>query len=174
MVNEYEASLNTGELCIASVEGLYWIKIPLHGHNGLYYYSSDIFATDSTPYPSVCVLQCNFDFSPVSPALYNYQSEEDLDDMMMKHFQKFPTPKLQQHHTRPKPPKAPTTLPKQLEAELWLARLAFPSTWQMEEIPDNSLGLPTKFYPHPFSQSVQKTSAVIHKQPAGKDPLPVT
>ena len=70
-----------------------------------------------------------------------------------------PTPAL----LRQKPPSLPTTLHKQLEAELWSARLGFPSTWQMNVIPEHADGLPSTFHPHPFSKSEFKMSATTSK-----------
>ena len=64
----------------------------------------------------------------------------------------------------------PTSKAKQLEADLWSARLGFPSDWQLDVLPLNAAGLPTKFCPHPFSHYEWKTSARMHRNPRGKDP----
>ena len=75
-------------------------------------------------------------------------------------------------HTPPVP--KPTNRPKQLEAELWSARLGFPAEWQLDVITSHADGLPTKFEPHPFSVIPEKADAAIGKRPSGKEPMKVT
>ena len=82
---------------------------------------------------------------------------------------KVPTPK-----SKPRPRAAPTSIEKQLEAELWSAHFGFPSSWQLKVITSHADGLPLKFAPHPFSKSESKMAATVIKQPSGKTPLKVT
>ena len=46
--------------------------------------------------------------------------------------------------------KHPTTKSRQLEAEIWAARLGFCGEWQLDTITANADGLPPKFRPHPL------------------------
>ena len=64
----------------------------------------------------------------------------------------------------------PTTPTKQLEAELWAARLGFCSEWQLDVIADNVTGTPAKFAPHPFRDIAWLNQARIRKKQVGSDP----
>ena len=68
----------------------------------------------------------------------------------------------------------PTTPAKQLEAELWAARLGFCGEWQLDVLPQNADGTPTSFAPHPFRDIEWKNQAGIRKQRAGSTPMKVT
>jgi hypothetical protein len=61
---------------------------------------------------------------------------------------------------------------KQMEADLWQARLGHCSDWQMKVIPLSAAGTPSKFYPHPFASYDVYNQARIRKRPAtcGKHP----
>ena len=76
-----------------------------------------------------------------------------------------------------KPPKhdlpRPTNHSKQIEAELWAARLGFPAEWQLDVITEAADGLPAKFAQHPFSKHLEKADAGIAKKPVGTTPTPV-
>ena len=60
----------------------------------------------------------------------------------------------------------PTSKSKQLEAELWAARLGFCGEWQLDAITKVADGLPTNLHPHPFRFIDHKEQASIRKQPA--------
>ena len=77
------------------------------------------------------------------------------------------------HKQRDPPLPIPTSRAKQLEAELWSARLGFPAEWQLEVITNHADGLPHSFAPHPFLHIPAKADAAISKQPVGKDPSKV-
>ena len=69
---------------------------------------------------------------------------------------------------------SPTLTPKykQVEADLWQARLGHCSEWQMKVLPMSTTGTPDKFTPHPFASYDVYNQARIRKQPAtrGKHP----
>lgn len=91
---------NTGELCITSDSGLYSIRIPLHGRNGLYYCSSNTFAMDTSPYPSVCLLQHDPPRSDIDPEVTDNLTIKEIEQLQIQQ-QSVPTPK-----SRPKPSKS--------------------------------------------------------------------
>jgi hypothetical protein len=61
---------------------------------------------------------------------------------------------------------------RQLEADLWQARLGHCSDWQLKVLPMSADGLPSRFYPHPFASYDHYNQARIRKRPAtrGKHP----
>jgi hypothetical protein len=61
---------------------------------------------------------------------------------------------------------------KQMEADLWQARLGHCSDWQLKVIPMSADGTPSKFCPHPFASYDVYNQARIRKRPAtrGKHP----
>ena len=62
-----------------------------------------------------------------------------------------------------------TTKSRQLEAELWAARLGFCGEWKVDTITANANGLPPKFRPHTLRCIDTKEQASVRKQPAKKD-----
>jgi hypothetical protein len=79
-----------------------------------------------------------------------------------------PTPKSS---TRPQFLKS-----KQVEADLWQARLGHCSDWQLKVIPMSTTGTPSKFTPHPFASYDVYNQARIRKRPStrGKHPSRAT
>jgi hypothetical protein len=74
-------------------------------------------------------------------------------------------------------PKSSSSLPfnpkyKQVEADLWQARLGHCSDWQMKVIPMSTTGTPAKFIPHPFASYDVYNQARIRKRPATKGKHP--
>jgi hypothetical protein len=61
---------------------------------------------------------------------------------------------------------------KQIEADLWQARLGHCSEWQLKVLPMSADGLPSRFHPHPFASYDHYNHARIRKRPAtrGKHP----
>jgi hypothetical protein len=61
---------------------------------------------------------------------------------------------------------------KQIEADLWQARLGHCSDWQLKVLPMSADGLPSNFQPHPFASYDHYNQARIRKHPAtrGKHP----
>jgi hypothetical protein len=61
---------------------------------------------------------------------------------------------------------------KQIEADLWQARLGHCSEWQLKVLPMSADGLPSQFHPHPFASYDHYNQARIRKRPAtrGKHP----
>ena len=55
----------------------------------------------------------------------------------------------------------PTSQAKQLEAELWAARMGYCSEWQVEVLPGGVTGTPNQFDPHPFQFIDMKEEARI-------------
>lgn len=55
---------------------------------------------------------------------------------------------------------------KQMEADLWQARLGHCSDWQMKVTPLSTTGTPSKLYPHPFASYDVYNQARIRKCPA--------
>ena len=121
------------------------VDIPLHMRNGLYYCNAESFVlAKSTPFPDF-VQSSNAPLATASPPV-------PLAAKLAK----------------------PTTRAKQIEAELWSARLGFPAEWQLDVITDAADGLPDHFAQHPFSKHLVKADAAIAKQPSGKTPTPVS
>jgi hypothetical protein len=54
---------------------------------------------------------------------------------------------------------------RQLEADLWQARLGHCSEWQLKVLPMSADGLPSRFYPHPFASYDHYNQARIRKRP---------
>jgi hypothetical protein len=61
---------------------------------------------------------------------------------------------------------------RQLEADLWQARLEHCGEWQLKVIPHEVEGTPTEFYPHPFASYEHYNRARIRKIPATKGKHP--
>ena len=61
---------------------------------------------------------------------------------------------------------------RQIEADLWQARLGHCCEWQLKVLPLSTEGTPARFYPHPFSSYDHYNKARIRKRPAtrGKHP----
>eukprot|EP00804_Cyclotella_cryptica_P017245 CCRYP_016804-RA/>CCRYP_016804-RA protein AED:0.21 eAED:0.21 QI:0/0/0/1/1/1/3/0/813 len=74
------------------------------------------------------------------------------------------------------PPHTVNPKEKQIEADLWQARLGHCRDWQLKVIPYAIDGTPGKFYPHPFASYDHYNLARIHKHPAtkGKHPSQAT
>ena len=64
--------------------------------------------------------------------------------------------------------KTPTTLPQQLDAELWSGRMEFPGEDGMVELPKHAEGLPSHFNFHPLRFIDHKEAAMIQKQAANR------
>ena len=123
------------------------VDIPLHLKNGLYYCDAESFIiVDRTPFPAT--------FHPTAHSVKHVVTDSP--------------------HPAPSKLPKPTTRAKQLEAELWAARLSFPAEWQLDVITGAADGLPAKFAQHPFSQNMDKADAGISKQPIGHTPTQVT
>lgn len=65
---------------------------------------------------------------------------------------------------------------KQIEADLWSARLGHCSNWQLKVIPQSTEGTPGSFHPHPFASYDHYNKARIRKRAAtrGKHPSRAT
>jgi hypothetical protein len=80
--------------------------------------------------------------------------------------------------TTPQPiPVSPTPIEfipksKQIEADLWQARLGHCNEWQLKVLPMSTEGTPANFQPHPFASYDHYNQARIRKRPAtrGKHP----
>jgi hypothetical protein len=61
---------------------------------------------------------------------------------------------------------------KQIEADLWQARLGHCNEWQLKVLPMSTEGTPANFQPHPFASYDHYNQARIRKRPAtrGKHP----
>ena len=151
--------LGTGELRIESDSSLYTIRIPLHSRGGLYYCTSDTFLRENTPIQSVNMLESIFSDVQLIP-----------DDLFEDHEAHINMVKSKTNKSKPP---IPTTTEKQLEAELWSARLGFPSQWQMQVITEHASGLPPKFTPHPFAKHEAVEAATVKRQPIGHNPMHV-
>ena len=83
---------------------------------GLYYCTSDVFILETMPLHKVCYMQREHREDYEDNEGHGSVLEAQVDMTLV------PTPKL-----APCCPAAPTSVEKQLEAELWSARLGFPS-----------------------------------------------
>ena len=63
---------------------------------------------------------------------------------------------------------------KQLESELWAARLGFCGEWQLDVLPACATGLPNQFDYHPFRFIDHKEQARIRKRAVGRKAERVT
>jgi hypothetical protein len=65
---------------------------------------------------------------------------------------------------------------KQIETDLWQARLGHCSDWQLKVLPMSADGLPSRFHPHPFASYDHYNQARVRKRAAtrGKHPSRAT
>ena len=75
-------------------------------------------------------------------------------------------PKTNKLYTGERP--KPTTKARQIESELWLLRFGSPCESQLNTLPLQVTGLPSKFEWHPFGYINFKKQAYAQKQPVNK------
>jgi hypothetical protein len=159
---------NTGTVTFYSDKGTEVISLVLHKHNGLYYSSVNTIGVNLEASSSASCVDCDI-------AVY-FHTEDDSDDDVSLDFDdglEYPdSPPRSDRNTRaplegptPSGPTMPSTsVPtpklsarsyvlksKQVEADLWQARLGHCSDWQLKVIPMSTTGTPSKFTPHPFA-----------------------
>ena len=178
----------TGHVSFYDTRGAEVISLELDKRNGLYYSSISTVAVDS----NACVSSTE---SLPDMAVYYHTPEGveddevsiDLEDEVLQ------SPPQMNHQARrplrgptptgpavppfstPTPKSTPPKLTpkfKQVEADLWQARLGHCSDWQMKVIPMSTTGTPDKFTPHPFASYDVYNQARIRKRQAtrGKHP----
>jgi hypothetical protein len=144
--------------------------------------SSDSF-TDSRPTAFQKPQSPSFDYTRPSCEKSQHPSDHPTHSCEKSpHPSVHPTPSLTYKYLPPvsvPTPKSSRTIidefvPKsrQLEADLWQARLGHCSDWQLNVLPMSADGLPSRFYPHPFASYDHYNQARIRKRPAtrGKHP----
>ena len=156
------------------------LKLPLTKRNGLYYSPIDSLVKDSNGVrPSMSTAAINRHMAGPSPTLPPPMpciAEEDAEAHVWAQCGTA-VPKVcstASGTTDDKPPrhsvlrKRPSNPAKQLEAELWAARLGYCGEWQLSVLPGGADGIPNEFEPHPFCFVDMKEQARVRKQNAGR------
>ena len=175
-----------GNVSLFTAQGAEIISLQLKKRNGLYYTTLSSTAVDSSA-------------PPPSPEVnwYVYTHTDDpnaADDVSLDEFDPpSPTPAMFCGPPSKEPTMPPFTIPvpkqsrtandvslfpeatpkmKQIEADLWQARLGHCSEWQLKVLPMSADGTPSRFQPHPFSSYDVYNQSRIRKRPAtrGKHP----
>ncbi|KAL7550176.1 hypothetical protein ACHAWF_013416 [Thalassiosira exigua] len=140
-----------GLLRFSSHDGLLTMSIRLDHVDGLYYCPTDAFTVDTES-----------TVRPLRPRARRAKGRT------AKHLARPPSPppvaKQGNHPRRRKP----TSRQKQLDAELWAARLGHCGERQLELLPGNADGIPASFEPHPFRIIDWKEQACTRKKAAGR------
>lgn len=169
-----------GNLILSNDKDSYCVSLDLYERNGLWYCSADTLSNPSTSsYPTAVAAHVD---SLADASLYWTSSlkirtdPSVLDEMwtplILRTSRNTNATERETTSNQPRKPtvRRPTSKARQLESELWSARLGYPSEWQLEVLPKQADGLPTQFYPHPFSKHETKMSADIQRAAAGKKP----
>lgn len=183
-----------GTLTFTDKEGNVQIEYSLEKVNGLYYTKHKSLSIDDNPVRSRCsvnavkafidrecytdndlsvrddinALQSILDPNQVNPI------DENLIETTPCVTHKVAATQTDANAVPVKPPKRtpyrrrPVDPTKQLEAELWAARLGFVGEWQLSVIPHCADGLPNQLDFHPFRFIDHKEQARIRRQAAGR------
>jgi hypothetical protein len=182
-----------GSISFFDANGAEVIAMSLTKRNGLYYTpvsAIGVNSVDPTLKPSVnysihyhnsdsmCVDDVSIetdDSSPPRPIIYESHATptprtcSHLPPRVHPFAASIPTPKC---HTSSSLMTDFIPKEKQIEADLWQARLGHCSEWQLKVLPMSADGLPSRFHPHPFASYDHYNHARIRKRPAtrGKHP----
>ena len=154
------------------------MSLPLVKRNGLYYSPIESVVPDDVPIrPQVSFFDMTDDVGGKKPVLrvrlppidesVEMRHPCDQDDVVMN-AQVDAIPSDARAPRRTIIRRRPSTPAKQLEAELWAARLGFCGERQLLDLPDGVTGTPNQFEPHPFRFVDLKEQARIRKQRANR------
>ena len=126
----------------------------------------------ATPFPTSIGSYHRPTFKPLLESLDESKPFEPfLDPLAERDFDQTASATIYNTTTTPKRTPlthSPVTLKKQVESEMWAARLGFCSEWQLDVIPSCATGLPNQFEYHPFRFIDHKEQALIRKKAAGR------
>jgi hypothetical protein len=162
------------------------LSLQLQKRNGLYYTPISTLGVDSSD-PALTP-SANFSiFYHTQLCVDNDEISLDFEDVSIRYSLPPEVPSMNRQCNQP-PPKVPLLNPqccppfsiptpkssptsiedfipkaKQIEADLWQARLGHCSDWQLKVIPMSADGLPSWFHPHPFASYDHYNQARIRK-----------
>jgi hypothetical protein len=175
-----------GSVSFYTKQGAEVLSLQLQKRNGLYYTPISTLGVDSSD-PALTP-SANFSiFYHTQLCVDNDEISLDFEDVSIRYSLPPEVPSMNRQCNQP-PPKVPLLNPqccppfsiptpkssptsiedfipkaKQIEADLWQARLGHCSDWQLKVIPMSADGLPSWFHPHPFASYDHYNQARIRK-----------